>query len=58
MAFVSTCNDTHTHKARSCRFAVFICAWATHGQVRVVFVPAERLAAAVLEAAPVVRFDA
>jgi len=26
--------------------------------VRVVFVPAERLAAAVLEAAPVVRFDA
>lgn len=43
---------------RSCRIAVLIRAWDTRGQVRVVFVPAERLAAAVLEAAPVVRFDA
>jgi hypothetical protein len=43
---------------RSCSIAVLIRAWDTRGQVRVVFVPAERLAAAVLEAAPVVRFDA
>ena len=43
---------------RWCCIAVLTRAWDTHGQVRVVFVPAERLAAAVLEAAPVVRFDA
>lgn len=50
---------THAHtKALSCSIAVLTRAWDTHGQVRVVFVPAERLAAAVLEAAPVVRFDA